>query len=320
MDGIDVLVHKARAHVAMEIKVHLYDRDGEPCSGQHLVSLCCETDEQMFTEANSSTPGTYSLSYTPSCLGKRSLVVAVNNAPINEPFNMFFLNSPHPPNCTVTVLDKKIIQHNKFDALVQLEDQNGNPVNSQQNVSAYLTFPDITLDTKANISCCDSPDKYKLALTPPFSDEGVLSVFVDDQPIASPCGTIISERENILRVFKDRSLKMLLIGETGCGRTSFLNLLYNCATVQALGCGFGAEGLQQMKQFNDIKLENAPEDHMQSQTNDATLYNIEVGDLKVGVIDTPGFIDSRGFEQDKRNVQRIIRTLEREKSTSTVSA
>ena len=317
MDGIDVPVHKARAHVAMEIKVHLYDRDGEPCRGQHLVSLCCETDldEQMFTEANSSTPGTYSLSYTPSCLGECSLAVAVNSTPINEtPFNMFFLNSPHPPNCTVTVLEKELVEHKKFDALVQLRDQNGDPVNSQQNVSACLKFPDKASEKiKAIISSSsDSPDKYTLALTPPSSGEGVLSVFVDDQPVASPCVFTISKRENMLRVFKDRAFKMLLIGNIGSGKTSFLNLLYNCATVQALGCGFGAKGLEQFKQFNDIKLENVQALSMESKTKDATLYNVEVGDLKVGVIDTPGLGDFHGLERDKVNVQRIINALKRE--------
>lgn len=308
VDGIDVPVHKARSYVAMKIKVHLYDRDGEPCSGQHLVSLCCETDEQIFTEADSSTPGTYSLSYTPSCLGEHSLVVAVNSTPINEtPFNMFFLNSPHSQNCTITVFhDKKIVQHKKFGALVQLKDQNGDPINSQQNVSAYLKFPDITLDTKANISCCISPNEYKLALTPPSSGEGALSVFVDDQPVVSPCVITISKRENMLRVFKDRAFKMLLIGNVGSGKTSFLNLLYNCATLQALGCGFGAKGLEQFKQFNDIKLENAQALPMESKTDDATLYNVEVGDLKIGVIDTPGFGDS------KQSAKRIISTLKRE--------
>ncbi len=240
-------------------------------------------------------------------------MVTVNSAPINEtPFNMFFLNTPHPPNCTVTVLDKKIVEYKKFNALVQLRDQNGDPVNSQQNVSAYLKFPDMKSKTMSIISSSsDSPDKYTLALTPPSSGEGELSVFVDDQPVASPCVITISKSGNMLRVFKDRAFKMLLIGETGSGKTSF-NLLYNCATVQDLDCGFGAEGLEQFKQFNDIKLENARSLSMESKTDDATLYNVEVGDLKVGVIDTPGFGDSRGFKKDKTNAQRIINALKRE--------
>ena len=121
---------------------------------------------------------------------------------------------------------------------------------------------------------------------------------------------------NFLQAFKGKDphhpFKMLLIGETGSGKTSLLNLLYNCGTVQALGCGFGTEALDQFKQFNNIKLENAQSLSMESKTDDATLYNVEVGALKVGVIDTPGFGDSRGFKQDKTNAQRIISALKRE--------
>ncbi len=106
--------------------------------------------------------------------------------------------------------------------------------------------------------------------------------------------------------------KMLLIGETGSGKTSFLNLLCNCGTVQALGCGYGSDGLEQFKQFHDIQLENAKEHAMQSKTNDAKRYNVEVGDLKVGVIDSPGFGDSRGLDQDKENAKKIVNALKNE--------
>ncbi len=122
--------------------------------------------------------------------------------------------------------------------------------------------------------------------------------------------------KNILHVFKGKDphhpFKMLLIGETGSGKTSFLNLLHNCVMVQKLGCGFGADGIEQFEQFNDIKLENAQALSMESKTDDATLYNVEVDTLKIGVIDTPGFGDSRGFKQDKMNAQRIISALKRE--------
>ncbi len=122
--------------------------------------------------------------------------------------------------------------------------------------------------------------------------------------------------KNMLHVFKGKDphhpFKMLLIGETGSGKTSFLNLLYNCVMVQKLGCEFEAGGIEKFKQFNDIKLENAQALPMESKTDDATLYNVEVGDLKIGVIDTPGFGDSRGFKQDKMNAQRIVSALKRE--------
>ena len=100
--------------------------------------------------------------------------------------------------------------------------------------------------------------------------------------------------------------KMLLIGETGSGKTSFLNLICNFNLVQSLG--FQA-GLEQFHNFNDFALENTISPQMESRANDAKLYNVEFHDLKIGIIDTPGFGDSRGMDEDKRHVKRIIDAL-----------
>lgn len=100
--------------------------------------------------------------------------------------------------------------------------------------------------------------------------------------------------------------KMLLIGETGSGKTSFLNLLCNYAVIKKLGF---ESGLEQFKNFNDIELENAQSKQMESKTSGTALYNIELNDLKLGVIDTPGFGDSRGIDEDKKHAQRIIAAL-----------
>ena len=95
--------------------------------------------------------------------------------------------------------------------------------------------------------------------------------------------------------------KMLLIGETGSGKTSFLNLICNFRLVQTLG--FQA-GLEQFHNFNDFALENTISLQMESKANDAKLYNVEFHDLKIGIIDTPGFGDSRGMEEDRRHGRR----------------
>ena len=81
-----------------------------------------------------------------------------------------------------------------------------------------------------------------------------------------------------------------------------MNLLCNCGTIQALGCKFDSDGLAQFRQFNDVKLEKAESRQMESKTSGAKLYNVELGELKVGLIDTPGFGDSRGMKEDKENV------------------
>ena len=103
--------------------------------------------------------------------------------------------------------------------------------------------------------------------------------------------------------------KMLLIGEIGSGKTSFLNLLCNYNLVQTLG--FQAS-LDQFRSFNDIRLENSTSRKMESKTSDAKSYLVELSDLKIGVIDTPGFGDSRGMDVDKEHIRRIIDALKRE--------
>ena len=110
----------------------------------------------------------------------------------------------------------------------------------------------------------------------------------------------------------DQPFKMLLIGETGSGKTSFVNLLCNCGKVQALGGDFDFDKLEQFRHFNDMSLENAECHKMESKTSGAKLYDVHLSELKVGLIDTPGFGDSRGMSQDKDNVKKIIATLEGE--------
>lgn len=105
--------------------------------------------------------------------------------------------------------------------------------------------------------------------------------------------------------------KMLLIGETGSGKTSFLNLLWNCRLIVELGI---EEGLQKLKHVNDIQLENAKAGMMESKTSGAKMYpGVQLaGGLKVGIIDTPGFGDSRGIEEDKKHSGRIVEALKGE--------
>lgn len=114
---------------------------------------------------------------------------------------------------------------------------------------------------------------------------------------------MVQRRSQVLRA----PYKMVLIGETGSGKTSFLNLLSNYATMQT---NFGVANF---KQFNDMKLEVAQSCPMASKTSGAKLYNVMFGELKLGIIDTPGFGDTSGMTEDEENVKKIIATLQGEK-------
>ena len=111
---------------------------------------------------------------------------------------------------------------------------------------------------------------------------------------------------------------LVLIGETGSGKTSFLNLICNFAAIQETGKKIDEKGLTNIKEFHDITLENPKSKKMESKTSGAKLYNIILVDLEVGVIDTPGFNDSRGFDQDKINTEAIIKTLKESKHINCV--
>ena len=129
---------------------------------------------------------------------------------------------------------------------------------------------------------------------------------VVEKAISKAMKGLLKVRDVILNQQGDYPYKMLLVGETGSGKTSFLNLLCNYNLVLTLGYEVGVE---QFHEFNDISLENARSKQMESKTDDAKMYTVEFGELKIGVVDTPGFGDSRGMKVDKDNVKKIIEAL-----------
>ena len=68
------------------------------------------------------------------------------------------------------------------------------------------------------------------------------------------CSCIIMAKRSILEVFEGclQPFKLLVVGETGSGKTSFLNLLYNCDKVQQNGRKFDEEGMKQCTFSNNV--------------------------------------------------------------------
>lgn len=115
-----------------------------------------------------------------------------------------------------------------------------------------------------------------------------------------------------------RRFTLLVMGQTGSGKTSFLNFLGNLDHLKQ--DDLSEAGLRSFvrKTIADESLEHAKDDAMASKTSGAKIYQVRVGPLHLTIIDTPGFGDSRGLEEDKKHVARIMDCLKEHKAINCV--
>ena len=125
--------------------------------------------------------------------------------------------------------------------------------------------------------------------------------------------------EKILRFFKyaphhlKQSFKLLLLGGTGQGKTSFLNYLLNVENgVKSI------KDIESCKKFNVKELENQVGGSMASKTSDCSKYNLKIGEAKITILDTPGFGDSRGMNKDDEHINKICDFVLKEKGINCI--
>ena len=94
---------------------------------------------------------------------------------------------------------------------------------------------------------------------------------------------------------EQKQLTLLLLGEAGSGKSSFLNLLGNFPTVMQHGQEAFAG---KMSDFRNLEFENGLKDQKVSQTSAATVYHLNMGPLSLKIVDTPGFGDGRHRSSD----------------------
>ena len=125
-----------------------------------------------------------------------------------------------------------------------------------------------------------------------------------------------------------KELNILILGETGVGKSTFINAFVNYLTFETLDeamahetlqsiipCSFSTQYLDDEGRFHqeDIKVGQSADENDGSDgasaTQATTVYRIQMGDMTVRLIDTPGIGDTRGIEQDHKNMADILTKL-----------
>ena len=100
-------------------------------------------------------------------------------------------------------------------------------------------------------------------------------------------------------------VKVLLLGETGSGKTRFVDLLKNYSEQ------YDKEfELENMKVFTICKTSN----DMESDTVEVQRYLCHFDKYSIELIDTPGFADNRREEQERENKMKIFEFIKNEKN------
>ncbi|KAM7197133.1 hypothetical protein V8F33_005792 [Rhypophila sp. PSN 637] len=126
-------------------------------------------------------------------------------------------------------------------------------------------------------------------------------------------------------------VNILILGETGVGKSTFINAFINYLTFDTLDDAMKSEELQWVipcsfqTQVMDrsrpdgriiqhkIKVGDRDDEHDGSKGDSATqqtaVYPINIGSKTIRLIDTPGIGDTRGVQFDKKNMADILATL-----------
>lgn len=133
------------------------------------------------------------------------------------------------------------------------------------------------------------------------------------------------------RLDQSNYMNILILGETGVGKSTFINAFINYLTFETLDdsikaeklnwvipCSFSTQIMDRLSPDGEITTREikvgSREDEQDgsegaSATQQTSVYPITVGSAIVRLIDTPGIGDTRGISYDRKNMADILSTL-----------
>ncbi|KAI2637959.1 hypothetical protein GGS26DRAFT_435232 [Hypomontagnella submonticulosa] len=128
-----------------------------------------------------------------------------------------------------------------------------------------------------------------------------------------------------------QELNILILGETGVGKSTFINAFVNYIKYESMEealkvknldwlipCSFSTQQVDEddpdgrlIETKIQIGSSSSERDGAtgQSATQETSFYPFQLGDVTVRLIDTPGIGDTRGVDQDKKNMANILNVL-----------